>query len=129
MDKKLIRKLGGLDIFCIAAGAMISSGLFILPGIAFAKIGPAIIFAYILAGIAVLPAMFAKAELATAMPKAGGSYFFIERSMGGWAGTMGGIASWFSLSLKSAFALVGIGAFVTLINPPIREKEIKFRAG
>ncbi len=128
MDKKLIRKLGGLDIFCIAAGAMISSGLFILPGIAFAKIGPAIIFAYILAGIAVLPAMFAKAELATAMPKAGGSYFFIERSMGGWAGTMGGIASWFSLSLKSAFALVGIGAFVTLINPNISEWEIKFIA-
>ena len=72
--------------------------------------------------------MFAKAELATAMPKAGGSYFFIERSMGGWAGTMGGIASWFSLSLKSAFALVGIGAFVTLINPNISEWEIKFIA-
>ncbi|MBL7136048.1 MAG: hypothetical protein ISS81_05580 [Candidatus Marinimicrobia bacterium] len=29
-----------------------------------------------------MPALFAKAELATALPKAGGSYFFIERSMG-----------------------------------------------
>jgi hypothetical protein len=32
-DEKLIRQLGRLDVFCIATGAMISSGLFILPGL------------------------------------------------------------------------------------------------
>lgn len=127
-DKKLTRQLGGIDVFCIAAGAMISSGLFILPGLVYAKVGPAVILAYILAGIVVLPALFAKAELATAMPKAGGSYFFIERSMGSTAGTIGGFASWFSLSLKSAFSLIGIGAFATLINPNITEWHIKLIA-
>jgi len=66
--------------------------------------------------------------LATAMPRAGGSYFFIERSMGSAAGTIGGFASWLSLSLKSAFALVGIGVFATLINPSITEWEIKLIA-
>ncbi len=126
--KKLIRQLGGIDVFCIAAGAMISSGLFVLPGLVYAKVGPAVILAYILAGVLVLPALFAKTELATAMPRAGGSYFFIERSMGSAAGTIGGFASWFSLSLKSAFALVGIGVFATLINPNITEWEIKFIA-
>lgn len=124
-DKGLVRRLGGLDVFCIAAGAMISSGLFILPGLIYAKVGPAVILVYILAGILILPALFAKAELATAMPKAGGTYFFIERSMGSVAGTIGGFVSWFSLSLKSAFALVGIGAFATLINPTIAEWQIK----
>ncbi|GAH31943.1 unnamed protein product, partial [marine sediment metagenome] len=39
--KRLIRQLGGIDVFCIAAGAMISSGLFILPGLVYAKAGPA----------------------------------------------------------------------------------------
>lgn len=126
--KRLIRQLGGIDVFCIAAGAMISSGLFILPGLVYAKVGPAVILVYILAGIVILPALFAKAELATAMPRAGGSYFFIERSMGSAAGTIGGFASWFSLSLKSAFALVGIGAFATLINPNITGWQIKFIA-
>jgi amino acid transporter len=126
--KRLIRELGGFDVFCISAGAMISSGLFVLPGLVYAEAGPAVILAYILAGIFVLPVLFAKAELATAMPKAGGSYFFIERSMGSVAGTVGGFASWFSLSLKSAFALVGIGAFVTLINPGITEWQIKLIA-
>ncbi len=127
-DKHLGRRLSLLDVFCVSAGAMISSGLFVLPGLVYAKAGPAVILAYILAGLLVLPALFAKAELGTAMPKAGGSYFFIERSMGPAAGTIGGLASWFSLSLKSAFALVGIGAFATLINPNFTETHIKLVA-
>ncbi len=125
---KLVRQLGSIDVFCIAAGAMISSGLFILPGLIYAKVGPAVILAYILAGVLIIPALFAKAELATAMPKAGGSYFFIERSLGSTAGTIGGFASWFSLSLKSAFALVGIGVFAILINPDITAWQVKFIA-
>ncbi|MCK4447684.1 MAG: amino acid permease, partial [Candidatus Marinimicrobia bacterium] len=126
--EKLIRQLSGIDVFCISAGAMISSGLFVLPGLIYAKVGPTVILIYILAGIFALPALFSKAELTTAMPKAGGSYFFIERSMGSVAGTIGGFASWFSLSLKSAFALVGIGVFITLVNPNISELQIKLLA-
>jgi amino acid transporter/mannitol/fructose-specific phosphotransferase system IIA component (Ntr-type) len=120
MAKKLKRDLGLLDVFCIASGAMISSGLFILPGIASAKVGPALFLSYLIATILALPAMFSMAELVTAMPKAGGDYFFISRSMGSAIGTIGGLASWFSLSLKSAFALIGMGAYVKLItNIPI----------
>ncbi|UCH12170.1 MAG: amino acid permease [Candidatus Omnitrophota bacterium] len=124
----LKKELGLLDIFCIASGAMISSGIFILPALAYAKTGPAMIISYILAGILILPAMLAQAELTTAMPKAGGVYFFIERSMGAPIGSIGGLASWFSLSFKSAFALVGIGIFATLINPGITEAQIKLIA-
>ena len=125
---KLKRDLNLLDVFCIASGAMISSGLFVLPGLIYAKVGPSVILAYILAGVLVLPALFAKAELVTAMPRAGGDYFFIERSMGSTAGTIGGFASWFSLSLKSAFSLVGIGVFATLINPNITEWHVRLIA-
>ncbi|MFH1783999.1 MAG: amino acid permease [bacterium] len=124
----LIRQLIDIDVFCIAAGAMISSGLFVLPAILYAKVGQAVVLVYILAGVLVLPALFSKLELSTAMPRAGGDYFFIERSMGSAAGTIGGFASWFSLSLKSAFALVGIGIFATLINPGISAFEIKLIA-
>jgi len=125
---RLKKELGLIDIFSIASGAMISSGLFILPALAYAKTGPSVVFAYLLAGALVLPAMFAKAELATAMPKAGGEYFFIERSMGAPVGTVGGFASWFSLSFKSAFALIGMGIFVTLINPAVTGLQIKLVA-
>ncbi|MBL7157818.1 MAG: amino acid permease [Candidatus Omnitrophica bacterium] len=121
MEEKLKRELGLLDIFCIASGAMISSGLFILPGIASSQTGPSIFLSYIIASFLALPALLSKAELATAMPKAGGDYFFITRSMGLSVGTIGGAASWFSLSLKSAFALVGIGAYASfIIHIPVK---------
>ena len=121
----LRRELGLLDIVCIASGAMISSGLFILPGLAFAKAGPAVLISYGIASLFIIPAMVSKAELATAMPKAGGTYFFIDRSMGPMMGTIGGFAAWFSLAFKSAFALVGIGVFVIFLNPGFTEMQMK----
>ncbi len=125
---KLKRELKLLDVFCIAAGAMISSGLFILPGLAYYKSGPSIVVAYLIAGILVLPSMLSKAELATAMPKAGGTYFFVGRSLGAGFGTLAGISAWFSLAFKSAFALLGIGAFCSLLFPEITMFQIKIIA-
>jgi len=125
---RLKRELGLLDIFCIASGAMISSGLFILPGIAYAKTGSSVIISYLIASIIVIPTLLSKAELATAMPKAGGDYFFIDRSMGPAIGTIGGLASWFALSSKTAFALIGIGAFIQLFNPGLTAFNIKLIA-
>ncbi len=113
----LKRPLGALDVFCIAAGAMISSGLFVLPGLIFVKTGPSMVFAYLLAGLMMIPSALAKCELATAMPKAGGTYFFVERSLGSFAGTLVGLSDWFAISFKSAFALVGMGAFAGLLLP------------
>lgn len=112
----LKKQLGFFNVFSIAAGAMISSGLFVLPGIAFAKAGPSIIISYLLAGLLMIPSMLSNAELATAMPKSGGSYFFIERSMGPVMGTIAGFANWFSITLKSAFAMIGIGAIAAAVS-------------
>ncbi|NQT22174.1 MAG: amino acid permease [Candidatus Omnitrophica bacterium] len=115
IGKSLKRRLGLLDVFCIASGAMISSGLFILPSLAYVKTGPALFVSYIIASCLVIPALLSKAELVTAMPRSGGDYFFISRSMGLGIGAIGGLASWFSLSLKSAFALIGMGVYLALI--------------
>src|SRR6056297_2269839 len=131
MEKnKLHKSVSLINAFSIAAGAMISSGLFVLPGIVYDKAGPSIILAYFCAGILMLPTMMVQSELATAMPKAGGAYFYIMRILGPKAGFIAGIANWFSIAMKSAFALVGIGTFLTLINPDIPEFQIRlFAAG
>jgi len=121
----LKKQLGLMDVFSIGAGAMISSGLFVLPGIAFAKAGPAAVLSYLLAGFLMIPSVLAKAELATAMPKSGGSYFFIERSLGALPGTFAGFANWLSIALKSSFALVGIGTLGMLLLPGHGELIIK----
>jgi amino acid transporter/mannitol/fructose-specific phosphotransferase system IIA component (Ntr-type) len=108
-SEPLKKALGTKEIFSMAAGAMVSSGLFVLPSVVFRLAGPSIILSYIFAGVLMIPAVFSKAELATAMPKSGGTYFFVHRSMGPLFGTFAGFASWFSMSLKTAFALVGLG--------------------
>lgn len=90
MKKGLRRELNLLDVFCVATGAMISSGLFILPGLAFSRAGPAVVLSYILAGVFCIPALLSKAELTTAMPKAGGDYFYIMRGFGPLLGTVAG---------------------------------------
>ena len=112
---KLRKQLGGLDVFAVAAGAMISSGLFVLPALAFAKAGPAVVLSYLFASIMIIPSVLSKAELSTAMPRAGGTYFFVERSLGPIWGVFSGLASWFSLALKSAFAVVGMAVLIEIV--------------
>jgi amino acid transporter/mannitol/fructose-specific phosphotransferase system IIA component (Ntr-type) len=112
--KKLSKELGLSDVYAIATGAMFSSGFFLLPGLAAAETGPSVFLAYLVSGIIVLPTMFSVAELATAMPKSGGTYYIIDRSLGPMFGTIGGFGSWVALVLKSAFALIGMGAYIAI---------------
>jgi APA family basic amino acid/polyamine antiporter len=118
-SKKLKKELSFFNIYTIATGATIASGFFLLPGLAYAQAGPAMVFSYILAAIPVIPALFSTAELSTAMPRAGGVYFFLDRSMGPLMGTIGGIGTWLALVFKTAFALVGIGAYMNIFIPQI----------
>lgn len=111
---KLSKELGLSDVYAIATGAMFSSGFFLLPGLAAAETGPSVFLAYLVSGIIVLPTMFSVAELATAMPKSGGTYYIIDRSLGPMIGTIGGFGSWVALVLKSAFALIGMGAYISI---------------
>ena len=98
----------------ICVGAMFSSGFFLLPGLAFSYTGPSVFLAYACSGLLLLPTMISQAELCTAMPKAGGSYFFLDRAFGPLVGTIGGMGVFLGLVLKTAFALIGFGAYLQL---------------
>lgn len=112
-------------IFCVGAGSMISSGIFVLPTIAYRQAGSGILISYFLAGFLVLPALFTKMELATALPKSGGAYFFLDRILGAPVGMVAGIANWFSITFKSAFALLGFRTFMPMIFPHINSTTLK----
>lgn len=114
--EKAGHKLKLWEVFCLASGAMISSGLFIIAGLAFGYAGPAVVLSYLIAGLACIPTILSMSELTSAMPKAGGDYFYITRGFGSLVGTIAGMGSWFSLSFKSAFALIGMGAYLTLLT-------------
>jgi amino acid transporter/nucleotide-binding universal stress UspA family protein len=121
VEKELERDLGLYAVLTVSIGAMVGSGIFVLPGLAAKIAGPAVVVAYFLAGLLVMPAVLSKAELATAMPEAGGTYLYIDRAMGPLFGTIAGLGAWFSLVFKSAFALVGLGAYLFVLVPaPVR---------
>ncbi len=111
---KLKKEMGLFDVYAICTGAMFSSGFFLLPGLAAIQTGPSVALAYLIAGVLMLPAMFSMAELSTAMPRAGGDYYFLDRAMGPLVGTVGGTSTYLALTLKSAFALIGMGAYIAL---------------
>ena len=113
-SQKLKKELKLFDVYAIATGAMFSSGFFLLPGLAAVQTGPSVFLAYLISGIIVLPTMFSVAELAPALPRAGGTYYIIDRALGPLVGTIGGYGSWLALILKSAFALIGMGAYLAI---------------
>ena len=113
---KLKKELNLFDVFCIASGAMISSGIFVLPGVAFRQAGPSVIVSYFLAGLLALVGILSVIELTTAMPKAGGDYYYVTRSLGPLVGTVSGILGWFALSLKTSFAIYGLSALICSVT-------------
>lgn len=102
-------------VIAISLGGMLGTGVFVLPGLAATKTGASLWLAYLIAAICIMPAAYSKSELATAMPSSGGTYVYIERAFGPLFGTISGIGLWLALVLKSAFALVGIGAYVLVV--------------
>ena len=113
----LRKELSLFGVYALATGTTLSAGFFLLPGLAASKAGSAVVLAYALAGLALVPAMLSKVELATAMPRSGGAYYFLDRSLGPLAGTIGGLGTWLALVLKTAFALVGMGVYIDVIIP------------
>ena len=112
--KKLQRTLTLPTAIAISVGGMLS-GIFVLPGIAVGITGSSVWLAFLVAALCILPAVLSKSELATAMPKSGGTYVYIERAFGPLFGTVSGLGLWLSLLLKSAFSLVGLSAYLYVV--------------
>ena len=117
--RTLKKELNLFNIYAIATGTTLSTGFFLLPSLAFNEAGPAMVLSYILAVVPLIPAMFSIVELATAMPRAGGTYYFLDRSMGPFIGTIGGFGTWLALIFKTAFSLLGMGAYLSIFWPEI----------
>lgn len=120
----LKKQLGLWDVYALATGATLSSGFFLLPGLAAAGAGSAMPLSYLVAALVVAPGLLCSVELTTAMPKAGGIYYFLDRSMGPLVGTIGGFGTWIALVLKSAFALIGVVAYLQLVVPGLPPEPV-----
>lgn len=118
-SKRLKKELTLPYVYALALGTTLSSGFFLLPGIGANEAGPAVVLSYLIAALPLIPAMLSISELGTAMPRAGGAYYFVDRSIGPLFGTVVGLGTWLALILKTAFALIGMGAYVSLFYPDV----------
>ncbi len=110
-DAELERTLGLSGGLAIGVGTMIGAGIFVFPGLAAGQAGPAAAGSFALGGVVALLVALPASELATAMPKSGGGYYFISRGLGTLAGTVVGLSLWFGLVFATAFYLVGFGFY------------------
>jgi APA family basic amino acid/polyamine antiporter len=82
-DHRLKRALGPYNLTALGIGAIIGAGIFVLTGQAAAKYaGPAIVYSFILAGIACAFAGLCYSEFAAMIPVSGSAYTYGYATMG-----------------------------------------------
>jgi APA family basic amino acid/polyamine antiporter len=86
-NSALKRAVGLLDLTALGIGAVIGTGIFVILGEAIGDSGPAIILAFVLAGVTCVFSALSYAELASCIPVSGSAYTY------GYA-TMGELVAW-----------------------------------
>ena len=111
-EQELARDLGFLEADTIGLGTMIGAGIFVLPSTAAEQAGPASMISFFAGGIISLLAALSLSELATGMPKAGRSYYYVNRALGPFWGSIVGWGMWAGLTFASAFYMIGFGQYL-----------------
>lgn len=111
LQASFARDLGLFDAVMIGVGAMIGAGIFVLTGIAAGQSGPASILAFALNGAVTLITAFAYAELASAIPRAGGGYTFVARAFPGVVGFTSGWLLWFAYTVACSLYALGFAGY------------------
>jgi amino acid transporter/nucleotide-binding universal stress UspA family protein len=114
---ELAKDLGLLEALTIGVGTMIGAGIFVLPGPATEAAGPIVALSFVVGGVISLFTAMSASELGTAMPKAGGSYYYVNHALGPLVGSVAGLGNWMGLAFASAFYALGFGSYVAEVVP------------
>ncbi|WP_083386128.1 amino acid permease [Methylomonas sp. LWB] len=107
--------LGVLHLLALGVGAIVGTGILTLIGVGVAKAGPAVIVAFGFAGLVCACAALAYAEMATAIPKAGGAYTYTRVVIGETAGWFVGWCLILEYSLVVSAVAVGWSGYAAPI--------------
>ncbi|MFC7073143.1 amino acid permease [Halovenus rubra] len=111
-EEELAKDLGLLSAMMIGIGTMIGAGIFVLPGVASQEAGPMVILSFVIGGVIAMINALSVSELGTAMPKAGGGYYYVNRGLGPLFGSISGMGDWMGLAFASAFYCIGFGGYL-----------------
>ena len=108
----LTRQLGLMGLVATGVCSMLGASINVVPFMIqrhVPGIGPYVLYAFIFAAVPALLAAIAYAILATAMPRAGGSYIYASRGLNPYLGFVASFSQWFGLSI-----VIGVVAYVTI---------------
>jgi len=116
-DEELAKDLGLVSAMTIGIGTMIGAGIFVLPGVAAQEAGPIVVVSFVVGGVIAMVNALSISELGTAMPKAGGGYYYVNRALGPMFGSIAGLGDWMGLAFASAFYSIGFGQYLSTLAP------------
>ncbi|WP_421796565.1 amino acid permease [Haliscomenobacter sp.] len=108
----LSRKLGLMGLIATGVCSMIGASINIMPFMIQRNvpgIGPYVLPAFMFAALPALLAAIAYGLLATAMPRAGGSYHYVSRGVNTYLGFVASFSQWFGLSI-----VIGVVAYMII---------------
>lgn len=131
-DTQLVRGLGLFDATTLIVGSVIGSGIFVAPSIMAGYVeSPSLMLGlWVVGGALTLVGALAYAELAAALPRAGGQYVFLSEAFGPLWGFLYGWT--FLLAINTGFvAAVGVAfaKYLGVFVPGIGEGVVWLRAG
>jgi APA family basic amino acid/polyamine antiporter len=108
----------------ILVGSTIGVGILRTPGVIAGMLDNywLIIGCWLLGGIYVLIGAGSYAELATMMPKAGGSYNYVKRAFGDYAGFITGWFDYISNAIAPAFFCIVISEYIVILFPNLQNQ-------
>ncbi len=116
-SKSLDRKLGLMGLAATGICSMLGASINVVPFMihrSVPEIGPFVVPAFVFALLPALLAAFAYSSLASAMPRAGGSYIYASRGLHPYLGFIASFSQWFGLSIV-------IGVIAYIIVPFLRD--------
>ena len=123
-DEGLVRVIGTGALGLSVVNMVVGAGIFVMPGLVAAVIGPAAIFAYLICSVTVALVFLCFAEVGSRVSRSGGAYAYVEEAFGPFVGFIASILFWFGFSALADAAITVIMVDSIAIVVPILGESI-----
>lgn len=118
-EPTLARSLSVLDVVALGLNGVIGSGIFLVPGIAAAAMGPAALLPMVFAGVLCALIALCFAEVGSRFEGTGGAYLYARETFGGLVGfSVGWMVWWVRIISSAALANAFAAATLDLLESP-----------
>ena len=107
-DEGLVRVIGTGALGLSVVNMVVGAGIFVMPGLVAAVIGPAAILAYLICSVTVALVFLCFAEVGSRVSRSGGAYAYVEEAFGPFVGFIASILFWFGFSALADAAITVI---------------------